>query len=53
MFSYGNGEPGMGKIPDWHPRYKKTINMQFCQCRHYILVQKTLFYVKSSELFTI
>jgi hypothetical protein len=21
MFRYGNGEPGMGKIPDWHPRY--------------------------------
>jgi hypothetical protein len=53
MLRYGNGEPGMGKIPDWHPRYWKTINTKFCQCRRYILDQKTLFNVKSTELFTV
>jgi hypothetical protein len=46
MFRYGNGEPGMGKIPDWHPRYQRTKNTKFCPRRRHILEQNLYFTCK-------
>ncbi len=53
MFRYGNGEPGMGKIPDWHPRYQRTRKVRSSVNVVVIFWTKIFIFVKITELFTV